>query len=139
MAVSLVGYALTILLLWVTALGATQDSDGESYYFESILSSAKRDKDWLVSVRRKIHENPELRFEEHNTSALVRRELDRLGISYAYPLAKTGLVAQIGSGDRPVVALRADMDALPLQVIAVTRHSSFFCYYNSCVRVSFGD
>ncbi|KAL6963376.1 IAA-amino acid hydrolase ILR1-like 5 [Sarracenia purpurea var. burkii] len=124
MGVSLAAYAVTILLLLrVTELSAIRSSNDQSYA-RSILISAREDKDWLVSIRRKIHENPELRFEEHNTSALIREELDRLGISYTYPLAQTGLVAQIGSGSRPVVALRADMDALPLQELVEWEHKS---------------
>lgn len=112
---SAASYLLTLLLFYSTSTVAGSHHIQQDYA-QQILSSARKDKDWLVSIRRKIHENPEFRFEEYNTSALIRNELDKLGISYQYPFAKTGLAAQIGSGSPPVVALRADMDALPLQV-----------------------
>jgi IAA-amino acid hydrolase len=51
--------------------------------------------------------------QEEKTSAKIRSILDGLGISYQYPVAKTGIVATIGSGS-PVVALRSDIDALPI-------------------------
>ncbi len=70
--------------------------------------------DWLVSIRRRIHEWPELAYEEVKTAALIAEILEKLGISYKAGVAKTGIVAELGEGDL-CVALRADMDALPLQ------------------------
>jgi hypothetical protein len=70
---------------------------------------------WLTSVRRELHAWPELMYAEHNTSAALRRHLDEMGVKYDHPVARTGVVARIGSGGKPMLALRADMDALPVQ------------------------
>lgn len=107
---------LLVFLLWVLVTCSNNQIVIEDEYRTELLNLAKQDKDWFVSIRRKIHEYPELCFQEHKTSALIRNELQRLNISYTYPFAHTGFVAQIGTGLPPFVALRADMDALPLQV-----------------------
>ncbi|KAJ6412660.1 hypothetical protein OIU84_005662 [Salix udensis] len=93
---------------------------------EAVLALARRPEmvAWLKSVRRKIHENPELAFEEVKTSELVRDELDKMRIEYRYPLAQTGIRAWIGTGGPPFVAVRADMDALPIQEAVEWEHKS---------------
>ncbi len=67
-----------------------------------------------IAIRREIHRHPELGFEEHQTSALVERELDELGIEHRR-VAGTGVVGVIRGGlPGRTAALRADMDALPI-------------------------
>ena len=79
----------------------------------------------VVENRRHLHANPELSFHEYQTSAYVAQKLDELGIKYQ-KMANTGLVAMI-KGEKPsdaVVALRADMDALPIVEANVVPYKS---------------
>lgn len=69
-------------------------------------------KDYVVSLRREFHQIPELSTEEYETSKRVQKELDALGISYQTFPDHCGIIGMIENGDGPVIALRADMDAL---------------------------
>ena len=53
---------------------------------------AKKISAWIIKIRRELHRHPELMYEEFKTSELVRRELDKLGIPYESPIAKTGVL-----------------------------------------------
>ena len=80
----------------------------------TLLDDSKTHSDWIVGIRRELHRFPELGYQEVKTSQLIRRTLDELGIGYRYPIAETGVLAHLGDGVGPCVALRADMDALPI-------------------------
>jgi amidohydrolase len=70
----------------------------------------------LVEWRRRLHQKPELSFEENLTAELVSQKLQEWGIKHQTGIAKTGIVATIDSGKPgPVLAIRADLDALPIQ------------------------
>jgi amidohydrolase len=72
----------------------------------------KREDD-LVDLRRDLHAHPELSWEERRTTDLVSHHLDELGWRVTRT-GESGLIADLGSGDAPRVALRADLDALPV-------------------------
>ncbi|KAI8544555.1 hypothetical protein RHMOL_Rhmol08G0306400 [Rhododendron molle] len=121
------GWAVVILTLVLSnAIPIFVDSKGLSEITASFLKYAKEKDvfDWIVGVRRKIHENPELGYEEFETSKLIRSELDKMGIPYKYPVAVTGVVGFIGTGRPPFVAIRADMDALAMQEMVEWEHKS---------------
>lgn len=82
---------------------------------DKIKSLAGKIESEVVANRRHIHAHPELSFEEYKTSAFVKMQLDKLGIPYQ-EMANTGVVGLIKGekSSEKIIALRADMDALPI-------------------------
>ncbi len=79
-----------------------------------MLDRAKTLAPELIRIRRDIHQHPELSFQEFRTAKLVADTLLELGIEPQTEIGRTGVIAQIGTGDGPTIAIRADMDALPI-------------------------
>lgn len=78
----------------------------------------------LVQWRRYLHRNPELSFQEHRTSVYLEQELRAMGIE-THKLSPTGVIGIVNSGKPgPAVALRADIDALPLQDAKTVEYKS---------------
>ncbi|MCL3778797.1 amidohydrolase [Prolixibacteraceae bacterium JC049] len=90
----------------------------------------------VVDIRRHIHANPELSFEEHETSAFIQNKLTEYGIPFKAGFVKTGILARI-DGKLPggkVIALRADMDALPI----LEANNTSYCSKNNGVMHACG-
>ncbi len=70
-------------------------------------------EDQIIAWRRDFHMHPELGFQEYRTAGIVANELRDMGLEVMTGVGKTGVVAILGEG-KPVVGIRADMDALPI-------------------------
>lgn len=71
--------------------------------------------EWIRDIRRTIHQWPELAYKEEKTARLVSRNLKKLGIKHQTGIAETGIVGKLVTDEHaPTVALRADMDAIPI-------------------------
>jgi metal-dependent amidase/aminoacylase/carboxypeptidase family protein len=69
----------------------------------------------LIQLRRHFHRHPELSGHEQQTAALVAGELRRWGWQVSEAVGRTGVVGELGPAGGPLVALRVDMDALPIE------------------------
>lgn len=80
-----------------------------------MLDRAKALAPELIRLRREIHRRPELSFREFRTAGLVAETLQEIGgFMVRTGVGKTGVVGELGHGDGPTIAIRADMDALPI-------------------------
>ena len=92
---------------------------------EILTSEAYLLKDQLIAWRRDFHRHPELGFQEFRTSGIVARHLSSLGLEVQTGVGKTGVVGLLeGARSGPVVMLRFDMDALPIQEAGQTDYTS---------------
>ncbi len=82
-------------------------------------------KDWLIGIRREIHMYPELGFEEVKTSRLISEWLERFGLEVQKGVAGTGVIGLLrGKSQGKTVAIRADMDALPIEELNEVPYAS---------------
>ena len=81
----------------------------------NIRSEIKDIEKNIIGWRRDFHQYPELGFDEHRTSKIIGEALKEMGLAPQMNVGKTGVTADLTFGEGPTIALRADMDALPMQ------------------------
>jgi len=81
-----------------------------------IHSKVKKIERNIIEIRRDLHKHPELAFQEFRTSKIIKEKLESLNINVKENIGKTGVIGDIiGNNPGPTIALRADMDALPIK------------------------
>ncbi len=82
---------------------------------DTLKKEIEKEKEWLIDTRRDFHKHPELGQEEFRTMKKICEYLKEMGIPYKDKVFKTGVIAEIkGTDQNYTVALRADIDALPI-------------------------
>ncbi len=108
-----------------------------------MLKQAHAISEELIEWRRDFHMHPEIGFELHRTSKIVADELEKMGYRVKRGVGKTGVVAEIGEGGK-VVAIRADMDALPIleqndyEYVSKTPGAMHACGHDSHTAMALG-
>jgi amidohydrolase len=101
-----------------------------------IKELAQKFTDDIISVRRHLHTFPELSFEEFETSRYIQQQLTKIGVPFTAGIVKTGIVASIKgkNPDKKIIALRADIDALPIR----EQNNQVYCSKNEGVMHACG-
>ncbi|MFL6722128.1 MAG: amidohydrolase [Sphingomonas sp.] len=99
-------------MLWLAAAAMTVSSPTTA---ATLSQSISTDMPELMALYRNLHANPELSMQEVRTPALLAPKMRALGFDVTEHVGKTGLVAVMKNGPGPVLLIRADMDALPVQ------------------------
>ena len=90
----------------------------------NIKKEIQKISEHIYSYRRDFHQYPELSFQEYRTAETISKHLESFGIEHRTEVGKTGVVGEIVFGDGPTIALRADMDALPIQEVGDLKFKS---------------
>lgn len=92
---------------------------------ENIFQNIEKNNQWFINTRRELHKIPELDFELPKTVAYVTSLLDEMGLTYKTGVGKSGIVVDIEGKNKDItIALRADMDALPILECGNKEYSS---------------
>lgn len=92
---------------------------------ENILQNIEKNNQWFINTRRELHKIPELDFELPKTVAYVTSLLDEMDLTYKTGVGKSGIVVDIEGKNKDItIALRADMDALPILECGNKEYSS---------------